>query len=212
MPIRPDEPTFISIMQTYQSAVYNLCYRMLGEAGEAEDAAQETFLRAYDQFGRYDPARSLKTWLLAIAHHHCIDRLRQRRGACLDVDDEILADTLAGERPDDDPERRALQNERNRSIQALLFRLAPEDRALVILRYWYGSSYVEMADLTHSSVGAVKSRLHRARGTLAGLLATTPPADRQTGSRVPGTTQRAAEGALAAIKMLANGQNPVFAS
>jgi RNA polymerase sigma-70 factor, ECF subfamily len=140
MSIRHDEPTFISMMQTHQSAVYNLCYRMLGEAGEAEDAAQETFLRAYDQFGRYDPARPLKTWLLAIAHHHCIDRLRQRRGPCLDVDNEALAESLAGQRADDDPEVRALQNERNRGIQALLIRLAPEDRAMVVMRYWYGLS------------------------------------------------------------------------
>jgi RNA polymerase sigma-70 factor (ECF subfamily) len=105
MSIRPDEPTFISMRQTHQSAVYNLCYRMLGEA---EDAAQETFLRAYDQFARYEPARPLKTWLLAIAHHHCIDRLRQRLGPC-----------LAGQRPYDDPEVRALQNERKRGIRKL---------------------------------------------------------------------------------------------
>jgi len=195
MSIRPDETTFISIMQTYQSAVYNLCYRMLGEAGEAEDAAQETFLRAYDRFGRYDPARSLKTWLLAIAHHHCIDRLRQRRGPCLDVDDEAIADCLAGARPDEDPEVRALQSERERSIQALLVRLAPEDRALVVMRYWYGLSYVEMAEATHSSVGAVKSRLHRARGALESMLATNPGSDRQAGARGAGTA-RAPKSAL----------------
>jgi len=186
---RPDETTFISIMQTHQSAVYNLCYRMLDEAGEAEDAAQETFLRAYDQFGRYDPTRSLKTWLLAIAHHHCIDRLRQRRGPCLDVDDESVADCLAGGRADEDPEVRALQNERSRSIQALLVRLQPEDRALVVMRYWYGLSYVEMAGATNSSVGAVKSRLHRARGALEGMLAGNAGPDRQAGTREARTAQ-----------------------
>ena len=210
MPIRPDETTFISIMQTYQSAVYNLCYRMLGEAGEAEDAAQETFLRAYDQFARYDPARSLKTWLLAIAHHHCIDRLRQRRGPCLDVDDEAIADGLAGGRPDDDPEVRALQNERERSIQALLVRLAPEDRALVVMRYWYGLSYVEMAEATNSSIGAVKSRLHRARGSLENMLAAKPGPDRQAGARSAGTATPA-KGGLPAASALASGRKPAFA-
>jgi RNA polymerase sigma-70 factor (ECF subfamily) len=169
---------------------------MLGEATEAEDAAQETFLRAYDQFGRYDPARCLKTWLLAIAHHHCIDRLRQRRGPCLDVDDEAIADCLVGGRPDDDPEVRALQNERNRGIQALLVRLAPEDRALVVMRYWYGLSYVEMAETTHTTVGAVKSRLHRARGTLEDMLAANAGSDRRTGERTT-RTGRVVKGALA---------------
>ncbi len=206
MSIRPDEPTFIRMMQTYQSAVYNLCYRLLGDGGEAEDAAQETFLRAYDRFGRYDPARPLKTWLLAIAHHYCIDRLRQRRGPCLDLNDEALADTLPGQRADDDPEGRALQNERDRSIQALLSRLAPEDRALVVMRYWYGLSYVEMAEATRSSVGAVKSRLHRARGTLESLLtAHASPGGRRPDSRVAGK-------ALASPGAMAVAYTPAFAN
>jgi RNA polymerase sigma-70 factor (ECF subfamily) len=212
MSIRPDEPTFISMMQTHQSAVYNLCYRMLGESREAEDAAQETFLRAYDQFGRYDPARPLKPWLLAIAHHHCIDRLRQRRGSCLDVDDEALVDTLAGQRPDDDPEVRALQNERNRGIQALLIRLAPEDRALVVMRYWYGLSYVEMAGATRSSVGAVKSRLHRARGVLESMLASNPWSGLEMGARMAKTARRTAKGALPGAGALTPSHKPAYAS
>jgi RNA polymerase sigma-70 factor, ECF subfamily len=181
---RPDEATFISMLQTHQAGVYNLCYRLLGDAGEAEDAAQETFLRAYDRYGAYDAQRPLKTWLLAIAHHHCIDRLRRRHGHCLDLDDDALAESLPAPHPSEDPEGMALLNERNHSIQRLLDRLSPEDRSLVFMRYWYGLSYVEMADATGSTVGAVKSRLHRARCALGTMLAA-PTAAPEPNSRSP---------------------------
>ena len=59
--------------------MFNLCFRMLGERAEAEDAAQESFLRAYRNLGRYDRQRSFKTWLLSIASNHCIDPIARRR-------------------------------------------------------------------------------------------------------------------------------------
>ena len=59
--------------------MYNLCFRMLGESGEAEDATQETFLRVYKNLSRYDTTRPFKTWILSIASNHSIDRLRKRR-------------------------------------------------------------------------------------------------------------------------------------
>jgi RNA polymerase sigma factor (sigma-70 family) len=86
-----DQAAFTTLVQTYQTAIYNLCYRMLGEADQAQDATQETFLRAYTQFHRYDAERSFKTWLFSIASHYCIDRLRRRRVTWLDIDDEPLA-------------------------------------------------------------------------------------------------------------------------
>ena len=74
-----DEKAFTVLVETYQKPVYNLCYRMLGEAEAAEDAAQETFLKVYQNLVRYDRARPFPTWLLSIAAHDCIDRLRRRR-------------------------------------------------------------------------------------------------------------------------------------
>ena len=84
-----DQTAFTTLVEAYQTPIYNLCYRMLGEAGEAEDAAQETFLRAYSQLASYDPSRPFKTWLFSIANHHCIDRLRKRRLTWLSIEDDL---------------------------------------------------------------------------------------------------------------------------
>src|SRR6185369_8267154 len=83
-----NQDAFAEIVYAFQDAVYNLCYRMLGERMEAEDAAQEAFLRAYSNLHRYDPARPFKTWLLAIASNHAIDRIRKRRLTWLSIDQD----------------------------------------------------------------------------------------------------------------------------
>jgi len=90
---RDDAPdAFEAVVEAYQRPIYNLCYRMLGEPGAAEDAAQETFLRAFQHRASYDPARPFKTWLLSIASHYCVDRLRRRRLIWLSADDDLLLD------------------------------------------------------------------------------------------------------------------------
>ena len=83
-----DDVAFCRLVQAYQVPVYNLAYRMLGNAAEAEDAAQETFLRAYQHLHRYDQKRPFATWLLSIAAHYCIDRLRRRKFAMFSMDAE----------------------------------------------------------------------------------------------------------------------------
>ena len=90
-----DQAAFGELVRTHQNAVYNLSYRMLGERGEAEDAAQETFFRAYAHLDRYDLDRPFRTWLLSIASNHCIDRLRKRRLTWLSIDEPLpLIDSL----------------------------------------------------------------------------------------------------------------------
>jgi RNA polymerase sigma-70 factor (ECF subfamily) len=74
-----DAQAFTDLVEAYQKPVYNLCYRMLGNSQDAEDAAQETFLRAYKSMRRYDRSRPFSTWLLSIAAHYCIDQIRRRR-------------------------------------------------------------------------------------------------------------------------------------
>ncbi|MBM4459124.1 MAG: sigma-70 family RNA polymerase sigma factor [Chloroflexi bacterium] len=162
-----DPADFGQVVEAYQSAVYNLCYRMLGEAREAEDASQETFLRAYSQLHRYDTVRPFKTWLLSIASHHCIDRLRKRRLTWLDIDDEPLAGHPALRERMPGPEESAERREHEAEIQTLLAGLAPVDRSAVIMHYWYSLSYEEIAGVLGTTISAVKSRLHRARCALA---------------------------------------------
>ena len=91
---RGDRQAFARLVEAYQGPVYNLSYRMLGNAVEAEDAAQETFLRMYTKLHTYQPERKLSSWVLSIASHYCIDRLRRRRGQWLSLDDEQVVMVL----------------------------------------------------------------------------------------------------------------------
>ncbi len=159
-----DETAFANIVETYQRPVYNLCYRMLGDAIEAEDAAQETFWRAYQALDRYDPRRPFPTWLLSIAAHYCIDQQRKRRVPILSMD--LLPEEDA---PDSapSPEKVVSELEEKSQMRRLLSRLGHQDRAAVILRYWYEFSEEEIARTLSLTVSAVKSRLHRARKEMA---------------------------------------------
>ena len=164
------EEAFTKLVEAYQTHVYNLCYRMLGEAELAEDAAQETFLRAFQHLHRYDSKRPFATWLLSIAAHYCIDRLRRRKFSMISIDED--EEDGGFELPDADapnPESEMIHGEQRARMQGLLKRLDSVDRAAIVLRYWNDCSEAEIAETLHLTVSAVKSRLHRARRELAGL-------------------------------------------
>ena len=165
-----DQDAFAEIVYLFQDPVFNFCYRMLGESGEAEDASQETFLRVHKNLHRYDTARSFKTWLLSIASNHCIDRLRKRRMQYVSLDDEPTAAALALRSSDPSPEQAALQFELSDAVQELLQQLDEHYRLAVIYRYWYEYSYAEIAREMGTTESAIKSRLHRARKRLGDLL------------------------------------------
>jgi RNA polymerase sigma-70 factor (ECF subfamily) len=164
------DEAFTRLVEEYQTHVYNLCYRMLGEPEAAEDAAQETFLRAYQNLHRYDQSRSFATWLLSIGAHYCIDRLRRRKLSVFSIDEENddgnsfeVADPASA-----NPENESVKHEDRDRLHVLLKELDETDRAAVIMRYWYDYSEVEIAESLKLTVSAVKSRLHRARRALAG--------------------------------------------
>jgi RNA polymerase sigma-70 factor (ECF subfamily) len=160
-----DDDAFAMLVEAYHVPVYNLCYRMLGNPSEAEDAAQETFLRAYKGLNRYDPDRRFATWLLSIASHHCIDRLRRRRFPIHSLDELLPWQQKADDAPG--PETALTVKEDQETIRMMLDQLGEKERVMLILRYWYDLSYEEIAQSLSSSVSAVKSRLHRARRQLA---------------------------------------------
>jgi RNA polymerase sigma-70 factor (ECF subfamily) len=166
-----DDEAFTRLVETYQTPVFNLCYRMLGEPELAEDAAQETFLRAYQHLHRYDRKRPFATWLLSIAAHYCIDRLRRRKFSMFSMDAEDEEGNSI-ELPDLDapnPESETVKGQMQERIHAMLKDLDNTDRAAIIMRYWYDYSEKEIAESLNLTVSAVKSRLHRARKELAGM-------------------------------------------
>lgn len=161
-----DDSAFTQLVERYQNPVYNLCYRMLGDPQEAEDAAQESFWRAYQAIRRYDRSRPFATWLLSITAHYCIDLQRKRRLPTMEIEDwmeEVLPDHTP------DPERMTGEKEEKERIQKMLAELNPQDRAAIVLRYWYEFSEEEISQSLQLSVSAVKSRLHRARLKFAAL-------------------------------------------
>jgi RNA polymerase sigma-70 factor (ECF subfamily) len=173
-----NKQAFSRLVEAYQRPVYNLTYRMLGNPQEAEDAAQETFLRAYSRLRQYDGGHKFSTWILSIANHHCIDRLRKRRATYVSIDDNPVLQNLEEEAPQ--PEARVLDEEQTIELQTLLNALEPEYRTPLVLRYWEDYSYEQIAEVMNLTVAAVKSRLFRARKQMADLyreaqVAVTPP-------------------------------------
>lgn len=160
--LESDRDAFAAVVEEHQAAVYSLCYRMLGDPHLAEDAAQETFLRAFRSRARLDPSRPVRTWLLSIAAHHCIDSLRRKaRLTWLPLGDRPVSAPGAG------PESALLNREGELAIRRLLDGLAPAERAVLVLRYWHDLSVEEIAEVTHATPDAVRSRLFRARRRLA---------------------------------------------
>ena len=173
-----DKQAFGHLVQAYERPIFNLTYRMLGSAEEAEDAAQETFLRAYSRLNQYDPAMKFSTWLFSIANHHCIDQLRKRRVTYISIDDNPVLENMESDLPH--PEHEAVAMEQAQAMQALVAQLDPDYRTPLVLRYWEELSYEEIATSLNMTVAAVKSRLFRARQQLMALYqkqqtATAPP-------------------------------------
>jgi RNA polymerase sigma-70 factor (ECF subfamily) len=160
-----DQDIFSVLIERYKDAVQNLAYRMLGNATEAEDVTQETFVRAFTQLATYKSSHKFSTWLLSIASHLAIDQLRRRRFLALPLDDvpflEWIVDVGVS------PEQSALRGEQHDEIQIYLQRLPSKYRAVIVLRYWYDFSYEEIATTLNLTPALVKARLHRARELLA---------------------------------------------
>ena len=167
--IAGDRTAFANLVAAYQNPVYNLAYRMLGNSVEAEDAAQETFIRAYTHLKTYDPCRKFSSWLLAIASHYCVDVLRRKRLNLLSMDD--LPPMVELSMPSAlQPEQAVIREQNADDVQEMLNSLHPSYRTPIVLRYWYDMSYKEIAETTGLSLNTVKTRLHRARHMLARAL------------------------------------------
>lgn len=166
-----DAGAFEALVRRYQGWVFTLTLRMVGDRAEAEEVAQEVFLKAYRGLRDFKGASRFSTWLYAIASHHCLNHLQARArrpraaaggagGAAAD-DPPPAVERLADEAPGPDAllERQDLA----RIIQEELGQLKEEHRMVLILRDIQGLSYEQIAQGLGLELGTVRSRLHRAR-------------------------------------------------
>ena len=162
-----DKESFGRLIEAYQRPVFNLAYRMLGNGDEAEQAAQEAFIRAWTRLDSYDPAHKFSTWILSITSNYCIDLLRKRRAQLLSLEGPLPAHPALQSERAAGPEAQAVDSEREVMVQELLATLPDDYRQAVVLRYWYDMSYDEIAESMDTTISAIKSRLFRARRQLA---------------------------------------------
>lgn len=161
---RGDADAFGELVQRYQSSVFNVCYRLMGERREAEDQAQEAFIRAYERLRTFDADQPFGPWMRRVAANVCLNRLQRARPITAPLDDEH-DDGLAG--GESDPESAREGAERAQAIRAAIVGLPPHYRAVIELRHFQDLSYDEIAKTLQISLSDVKSHLFRARNMLA---------------------------------------------
>jgi RNA polymerase sigma-70 factor (ECF subfamily) len=154
---------FEELVITYQHRVFGVALRMLGSAAEAEEVAQEAFVRAHRALGDFRGDAKLSTWLYAITSRLCLNRLASgERRRARQGEETLLRLADSTPRPDAALERNELEAALGRAIAEL-----PEDRRIVVvLRDLEGLSYEEIAQALDLELGTVRSRLHRARADL----------------------------------------------
>ncbi len=179
---RGSQQAFSQLVRRYEGMVYSLCYRMMGNAAEAEDLAQEAFLRLYRSLGRFHPGTPVRPWLRRIAANVCLDVLRKRKEPTLP-----LEELMAGEsqprthRKDELPEEAYLGREAQRHVQDALLQLPGDYRVVLVLRYLEDLSYQEVADALGVPVSTIETRLFRARKMIARILSS-PETARKEGT------------------------------
>ena len=168
--LKGDQNAFGEIVELYKDKVFQICFRMLGNRHEAEDLAQEAFVRAYINIHSFNIQMKFSNWLFRIATNLCIDRLRKRKPDYhldaeiagtegLNMYSQIAADMMM---PEEELESLELQE----YIQRALIKLPEKYRSVIVLKYIEELSLKEISEILDLPVGTVKTRIHRGREAL----------------------------------------------
>lgn len=169
---RQDELAFNQLVHLYQGRVYRLVFRMLNDAEEAEDLAQEVFVTVFKSISGFRGDSKLSTWLYRVAANHAKNRLkylgRRARGRKKQFDevgdrDAIESASMSTSAPIAGPEAMVEGKQMEHFVRVALAELPEEQRELVVLRDIENLTYEEIQQVTGLAAGTVKSRLHRAR-------------------------------------------------
>lgn len=151
-----DRQAFTELVSRHQNSIVSLTYRMCGDLHLAEDAAQEAFVRVWQNLDSYKPQYAFRSWLYRIAANAALDSLRRERPTT-ELDSVSLAD------PATSPERSAEENQRAAHVRRAIAQLSEPLRIVLILREYQELTYQEIADALDIPIGTVMSRLNTAR-------------------------------------------------
>lgn len=168
--LKGDQNAYAEIVELYKDKVFQLCYRMLGNRHEAEDMAQEAFIRAYVNISRFNINLKFSTWIYRIATNLCIDRIRKKKpDYYLDAEvsgtdgltmySQVAAETKL---PEEEVESMELQD----IIQREISKLPEKYRSVIVLKYIEELSLKEISEILDMPLGTVKTRIHRGREAL----------------------------------------------
>jgi RNA polymerase sigma-70 factor, ECF subfamily len=160
-----DQEAFAMLVRRYQGPIFRTCRRYLS-TGDAEDAAQETFVRAFVHVGKIDSDRPLLPWLVTVARRLCLDRIRKMKP---ELKDAIEVDSEAAS-----AESTVAARESLKLVAAGLADLKPHEREALVLFHCEGMSYAEIARALQIPIGTVMTQIYRGREKLKALLARAP--------------------------------------
>lgn len=169
--VEGDVEAFNELVDRHQSKIYGLAFRMLGNAEDAEDATQETFLEAYKSIKSFRFQSQFGTWLYRVGLNTCNQYIRKAKSRNRMIEaytEESSARGLTVEH--NVPERKALKSEQSQVVQAAIDRLPPKQREVVTLFYMQNLKYKEIAEILDCSIGTVASRLNKATQNLKAKL------------------------------------------
>ncbi|MBM7582584.1 RNA polymerase sigma-70 factor (ECF subfamily) [Caldicoprobacter guelmensis] len=168
-----DMVAFEELVSLYAKKIYNYCYRMTNNKEDAEDLAQEVFIKVYKNLKSFKGNSKISTWIYRIAYNTCIDKYK--KGSKVDTvslnpgkdEDAVGIELVSG---DPLPEEEVIKKERYRKLQACIAALKPEYKTVIILRDIQNYSYEEIAEILQVPLGTVKSHISRARAALSDAL------------------------------------------
>ncbi|MDP3913775.1 MAG: RNA polymerase sigma factor [Bacteroidota bacterium] len=159
---------FAVLVERYQNMVYSLALKLLKKPEDAEEMAQDTFVKAYQKLNTYEGKSKFSTWLYSITYNACISELRKRRIEFKSLDDRQISDQ--DEQKMHDYYRETKKEDQEKYLNLALSKLSEDDQVLVTLYYYESQSMDEISAITGLTVTNIKVKIHRARKRMYSLL------------------------------------------
>jgi len=159
---------FSFLIEKYQNLVYTLALKLLKKPEDAEEMAQDTFVKAFQKIDTYEGKSKFSTWLYSITYNACISELRKRRIEFSSIDDRQISDT--DEMKMHDYYRETKKEDQEKYLNLALSKLPEDDQVLVTLYYYENQSMDEISTITGLTVSNIKVKIHRARKRMYSLL------------------------------------------